>query len=458
MDRHKELDAFFDNLKNIIQYNNGQIDEHCIYNMLMRYDFGYDEFLSGKNLDYLFVKWEDYYRNKKNISVYNSPSQARFLQFVNSNSSGAEYVKLYVSLKLDYMEDGVKRIFDFLEKNNIEHHSKVSDCIRSDSIVLRIKKSEDAKKVVDFINSDSYLVEGAKRTNPFLFRNGIVGAAYDNKLSYNSTISFLIDKYVNYCICNSNFESISFNGFSLFVHKYIDIIFSNRNALEDFLKSSYCKDNYDRIKNNYTTENSLEYFLVNVKSVMELIDYNLKCKDDFSHFMSLYDNSVNSETKKSMCIGFLDLLNINADEYFDEPKELLDEFIIYLYSESKNIDDVLFAINGFAFKNNAYITRRNNYRKRFINYLNKDTILNITSGNIDLYIYKKIESLDGKTFIDYLVDACNLTLNKYVLSSFLWQLVVGYMEIICGLLMIITLGIIYIVLFLLIYLRKVYFS
>ena len=52
------------------------------------------------------------------------------------------------------MESCVMQIFDFIGQNKFETYSKVSDVIRSDAIVLRMANINDAKKVINFINTN----------------------------------------------------------------------------------------------------------------------------------------------------------------------------------------------------------------------------------------------------------------------------------------------------------------
>ena len=76
-------------------------------------------------------------------------------------------------------------IFDFIERNNMKTGSKVADTIRSDEIVLRMESTDDAEKLIQFINNNPYLKENSRPTNPFLNRAGVVGVGYDDLLSYN---------------------------------------------------------------------------------------------------------------------------------------------------------------------------------------------------------------------------------------------------------------------------------
>ena len=416
MNRAYELNIFFENLKNVLRLNNG-ITEKGIYILLMEYDIKKSDIFNEVNFNNLFFNWMDYFRQKKNIQVYVSPNQRRFLQFANGYSAGAEYIKFYISLNTKALEEGAKRIFDFMEYNNIEHHSKVSDCVRSDCIVLRIKKSMDARKVAQFINNDEFLLSNAKRTNPFLARYGIIGMAYDNKLSYNSVVSFLVNKYVQDCISNNCADNISVNGFSLFAEEYVNELFSNRDILLNFISSAFAQDDINRIMLGYSEENSLEYYLANIKSVMDLVLHNLKCNDNFEQYISLYEDSISKDTKKRMCFKFLNLLE-TKEEAVQDSRELLDDFIIYAYYKyDRNMNLVSSYLNFFVESGKYdYITRDNQYRRKFINNLSPQTILNITSGNIENYIERLVKEEINSPYESFM-NACVLTLKKYDVSQ-----------------------------------------
>ena len=152
MNREEELVNFFENLKSIIKFNpNSLFDMDDVYNLLTIYDVDYKHESSIRNQ---FDSWIDHFSNNPNINVYVSPNQNKFLQFRNGHyGDNCEYVKLYVHLDSPAISAGVEKIFDFLADNNIVHCSKVSERVRSDMIVLRIKKPEDVYRVIDYINS-----------------------------------------------------------------------------------------------------------------------------------------------------------------------------------------------------------------------------------------------------------------------------------------------------------------
>ena len=142
-----------------------------IYHGLMTYGLKEEE-KQDNSIKYMFNKWIEHYKNT-NLIVYESELQKRFLQFHSSNGRNSEdYVKIYVTFAKEDIELCVMQIFDFIGQNKFETYSKVSDVIRSDAIVLRMANINDAKKVINFINTNLYLSSKARKTNPFLIKNG----------------------------------------------------------------------------------------------------------------------------------------------------------------------------------------------------------------------------------------------------------------------------------------------
>ena len=183
-ERQLEIDVFLKKIANSEELKKyPYISEEYVYDLLENYGFTEEELKRGKNYKHYFEYWESNFQDKRNVRVFCSPQQKSFLQFHNTKSRDAEYMKLYVSLDSDNIFAGVDSIFRFLESQNIEHASKVSSKTRSDSIVLRIRKQEDVKKVLDFINTNPLLSTNCHPTNPFLMRHGVVGMAYDNNIS-----------------------------------------------------------------------------------------------------------------------------------------------------------------------------------------------------------------------------------------------------------------------------------
>ena len=131
-----------------------------------------------------------------------------FCQFHNikNKKESGQYIKVYIPLKYLHILKGSIKIFDFLEKNNIFHKSKIADVIRSDNVVVRLAEGDydNLKLLLDFIDRDKYIKDGLNKCNPFVPTNwnksgvGVLNIDEDISKSYNETISSCIAEYIHY--------------------------------------------------------------------------------------------------------------------------------------------------------------------------------------------------------------------------------------------------------------------
>ena len=140
----------------------------AIYYELMRYGIS-DAELKNKSLLNEFTNLKNHY-NKGNVRAFVHPGQVNFLQLwnVKGEVQPENLIKIYLSFPKENIEECVKIIFDYIDRNNISSHSKLANKIRSDSVVLRLENQNDAASVINFINSNAYLCSKAKPTNPFV--------------------------------------------------------------------------------------------------------------------------------------------------------------------------------------------------------------------------------------------------------------------------------------------------
>lgn len=107
-----------------------------------------------------------------------------FLNFNNKKEALFNPIKMYLSVESKDIAQVSIMLFDFLEKNDILHQSKVASEVRSDDIVLRIYSKEDEVKIQNFINNNSYIRNSLKKTIQFCFEKDNIGYALDGNLSY----------------------------------------------------------------------------------------------------------------------------------------------------------------------------------------------------------------------------------------------------------------------------------
>ena len=242
MDRFAAIETFLRYFASLYQMNPSlEITYDTFYDELSNYGLT-DEEINNKRIHGInanikgnyFDNWIDNFKDDPNLDVYYTLDQSRFLQFQNFESNNAECYKLYLSFPEDKMYTCVNAIFQFIANNNIKTFSKVADCLRSDSVVLRIVSKEDTKKVIDFINNNTDISSACKPVNPFLMTSGCVGMAYDRWLSYNSILSFMLSNYFTQKRNAGTLADVSLNNFIDYLKQVYQVVFSNSIALNNF--------------------------------------------------------------------------------------------------------------------------------------------------------------------------------------------------------------------------------
>ena len=126
----------------------------------------------------MFDKWEDYSSSIGGLLVFQSVpvrlesetvSKPYFFCVQTKNAKLVDKPlnlhKIYFSLKPEYLEQGVLKIIDFINRENIEVSFKVGRLSRDDQIVIRVGSHEDCDKIINYINNDHYLQMGKKEAS-----------------------------------------------------------------------------------------------------------------------------------------------------------------------------------------------------------------------------------------------------------------------------------------------------
>lgn len=429
--RYNEMNEFLKYYAKIYEQNpNFSIENNTIYAGLMSYGYSNDELERSKNVDYdgLFNHWINRFSNSRNLNVYRDDRQYNFLQFWNSKGSDADCIKIYLSFDTYDIDYCISKIFDFIDKNDIATKSKIANKLRADDVVLRIFDINDAIKVINYINSDSDLVNCARKTNPFMVRHGALGVAFDDWLSYNDTLAEMISNYFKECRNNNDFRNVSVEDFQQYVKNYHNDIFKNPNNLHKFKGTSMFLLNKKRFDSDGDC-------ILNYDNVIDLITKQLDPNFNINNFLDVYKKVSNPNNKSQMAQYYNDILD-NKISYNATPKkenevnkkDLLDRYIQYAATKY-GVDEVHKYLESYVYQNNHNaITKDNNFRNNFLKYLNKQDILYICQNNISSYIYailgisniqnttnvnQNIDNQNANYKYELFVNACVATLQKY---------------------------------------------
>lgn len=342
----------------------------------------------------LFSRWINRFKDNPNIKVFVSENWKYFCQFKNNEYSKSvtlnSPIKMYIPLKPDNIDKCISMIFDFISKNRMYNNSKVATDIRNDNLVVRVYNKEDAKKISDFINTNSFIIQNMNKPNPFLYEENHIGYAIDGFLSFNSVLSTYIANYLKICKNSNKLDQVNINDFIFYLKKIYKEVFIDRIDTDVFLRTfdgPFEKSSKDSIINNY-------------KEVTKLI------------LDSLNDTSF---------IKFLnDVDEFNGIEKLTEPTkqelniDLFNEYILFTIKKyglelgKKHLENYIYKGNVNA------ITRDNDLRNRMYFSLTPNNCLNILSNKtIDDYIEILTKIKPDEIRLYALDNAVKETLVKY---------------------------------------------
>ncbi len=419
MDRFKEIEQLLFYFRDLYSQNPTEpIDWYTIYSTLCTYGLSKDSSYDSSNQDSRFItnlwqEWIYFFQNNPGINVEHFASQEKFLQFYQKGKGEdlCDCYKLYLSFPKDKMEAAVKDIFSFIASNNMVNGSKVANRTRSDSIVLRIVHMEDAIKVINYINSNPNLYLNALPTNPFVQRYGVVGFGYDYTMSYNSVISDLIANYIAQKRTTNTFETVSFNDFKSYVDNlYLDLL--NGVDLEQNV--------YNVIKGEYQSL-SKEGRILNLRNIIEMISDSLDSRKTINDYLLTVEKFKNPEVKKTEIENIKNQLYQNEipreNQFNQQQVNLLKNYIIYVTQKFNNDEEQTFGyLANYLNGNINGITRDNNFRELFAQYLTPEIARQIVGQNVKIYIshvmkdYNRSKDDKFKMIFD---KACEVTLRKY---------------------------------------------
>ncbi len=420
MIHYDKAGAFFDKFKKMYLQNPG---------IEPRYGTFYTEFASfgiapshaeynsesNKIADY-FKGWINDFSLIDNIRVYHDNRQERFLQFRNkggrTDDDLAVCYKLYLSFPKDVIYEAVEDIFTFMANNNMLHVSKVADKLRSDSVVLRVYRREDALKVINYINNNPKFTQHALPTNPLLPTNGIVGYAYDDNLSYNQMTCIFLKMYFQHKRREGTLQNASIQDFFIYMNN-ASLMLNSKEGLYQLLGDSDLRNEF----NNLLFRLPMEKVVLNIQEVINLIKDNIDPNYNFQDYMDTIESFQNKEQKEEKAKKNRIMLGLNPEVKTETGKELFDSYIIYAASKY-GADNVKDYVRTYLMGGEYGITRDHNFRERFKTLLPRQTLEDYLGNNLEAYIKNKC----NEYYYSLFDKACAATINKYDTEQLMYAL------------------------------------
>ena len=405
MNKQIQMDKMLKKIEKIADKLNSNLSFDTVYFELTK------GLISNKERNYkvnqIFSNFVSHFQNKKNIKVFVDPSWKYFCQFKNTKSNNnyelSNPIKMYLSVNSKNLYDISCIIFEFLERNNIYHESKIGSEIRSDGIVIRVFSKKDEQIIRNFINNNNFIKRNLNDQIPFCFQNDKIGYAIDGDLSFNITVSKYIRDYINNSRLNNS--KVSLEGFYKYVLNIYNNVFINRTSIKEFISNFVDKDekryfDIPSLLNNYCEVTIL--LLKSIKSnkfddYLEMIDF---CNDK-----NLVEKRKDSFKNNSILDGDIELFNnyiITMYKKYGEEKTILD------VSKYLLTDDLL------------CITRDNNLRDNFRNKMNNKKCLKILNGlSVKNYLNRLLDKTNNININNDtdLVEA-RIYLNKAILETY----------------------------------------
>ena len=315
--RKNEIDLF---LKDLYEMNKDiKITPGTIYSYMKNFSLKIDDMnsggYSGDNVEDLFEHWFTRFNsnpqsrkresifsrkiNNKNTYACRGPGEFRnFFLFMSKESiEDDKYIKFYIPIDKEHLEDGVNLLFEFLDREKIKHTSKVANKIRSDNVIVRIAKDdiESRDKIINFLNKNKYIQKGLNRINPLVPSINGIGIMNEHGNSYNGDIAYYVLEYIKEA--SANHEDVSAQKFREFLiycsqnairfddEKYFDYellqtfdtaYFGEEQEYSDYQKRSMFIDAIKNMFNNHGLNETINA----IKEIIAYNNYNLIQNDE----------------------------------------------------------------------------------------------------------------------------------------------------------------------------------
>ena len=338
------------------------------------------------------------YENSQNTSIYKYNAQADYCYAVNLyqgnirwdkisrlatkkgsqekiSSTNFDPIKIYLNLDKEHISKGAKIILDYLSNEDIEHITNIANSVRTDGIIIKVFNEKDAEKVINFINTNSYLNESPLKPNPFLMTSGIVGLAQDNFNTYYNVLATLIMAYLNECKRQED-KIPGFEGFKNFVSEF-DL---EKAGLRE-IDLRYVAEVKNLIMINLTSNNLEDFYrhFHSVKGNEDAIYQEEKDQSIISIIIKAYAATKNSHGEENAKSNMIEFLKTDDAAYItreNESGEQIRETIrrihneacideLLRYTRSNNIEDAVNVLASMEKYNGILETLQVEFNKKY---------------------------------------------------------------------------------------------
>ena len=401
--KYNDINSFLLMVRDFIKQNPGLTTEernNLIYKLLTRQGVSFEDQNRDFVSDGTFNRLLYYFNNRNHIRAFINPKHSYFCVFKNDKGQfdqSTESIKIYVPQDAFHLEGTARLIFDFLDKNNFCHHSKIGKHVRFDDIVIRMKDKNEAQKLLNFIKNNKFIQEGLIKPNPFAFSHNNIAMACDRDMSYNFTVTNLINLYMKNIEENNAFDRVSVEDYIRFINIYYRYHFVKYNDLGDTISDfNIAGANYNDIPSNEK--------IVNLRDILELHLKSMDPSYSQDDFFRDYEERLNPNIVRSKATKFR---NERVKASLITPDEL-DEYDLLLFNAvdqlrkkypDKGEDYPLKRLEYYIDSGiQEYITRDYHLRRLLVN---KDFArvfkqrLNYFSCDIRYYYYKKLNDFNS---------------------------------------------------------------
>lgn len=338
-------------------------------------------------------------QKKNNIKTeYDSYNGQLKISSGNKQKDNTFKIKLYLSINPKEMIPTIDALYNFISDNNIEQVSKIESRDRSDTIKIKLSKKEDAYKLINFINNNENIKQVSRETNPFLANVGVVGIGIENRISYNTTIAYLISKYLETKKNKNNSANISIEDFKDYLDRLFYNTFVSQAVIHSFLKDEYIEKNMSRIRNtNQHEERINEKALLDFMHSINAIRTSLLGKDDLDNILSVFTIANDIEFNEPQIDAFSEKIDLDYSKTALKRKEkALESFIEFAYNNCRDEEAVLEAVKKY-YKVLPYSSAERTKKNKNHSSIDQKSIELITNGDIESFIQITIDRIKKET-------------------------------------------------------------